>query len=455
MKMKTTSYKTDGLIFVESTQNYNNTKNLKWKPYEFLTIDFMAVKCAPGQYILMVGISSKMKKQFNIADSEYVNLLKTLPITINEEYVPIPFINSLIPHIYHYDNTGNGVDKGVDLHGHIIELSLDKDLKWVFHRIRYDRDVELNSGSYYGNNYKVAETTLMTILNPLLMKDLMSSPIILSKDMYFKKQDMTYQHVKKFNNYVKKLLIMRYKNDTILDLASGRGGDLNKYIAANTRNLIMLEIDINAIEEVIDRKYNILTKINASNASGCNLIILQVDLNKDFKKNIDIIGNNCDNKQFPVIHCHFAMHYLLGSIKSATNIISFINHYLEKNGTFVITIFDGKKVFDLLSRNNGKWQSNNKYMISYKGKMPSIFKGFNHKIDVLLPLSNKPYEEPLIDLMSLDTLFKKSNIFRTEEKSFGNMMTEYMTYNTNYMNNLTDDDKTFIELYKYVIYTKK
>ena len=333
-------------------------------------------------------------------------------------------------------------------------------MKWVFHRIRHDRDVELKNGSYYGNNYKVAETTLASILNPLSIKELISPHSVLVKNAYFKKQDDRYKMVKKFNNYVKNLLIQRYKSTSVMDLASGRGGDLKKYVDVGTSDLLMLENDIDAIDELIDRKYSIL-----KTSKGCNLIVLKANLNIDYKLNIRMIEqsfksadkyvistNPAIQKKYKTVFCHFAMHYMLESEKNARNIIMFISHYLDAGGVFIITIFDGQKVFDLLKKNKGKWSADKTYMIKYTGTQPNIFAGFNNKIEVLLPLSDIPMKETLVDLTALDKIFKMHNIARIEEKNFGDMLSEYQVNNPSIQ--LDETEKLFIGLYKYVIYTK-
>ena len=447
-------YNTDGLIFIEKNENYNNTQNLKWKQSEFLTIDFLAIRDIsqknPNKYILCNGIKPEWAIKFGFAiDSPKFDIING--ISTNDKYIPVPFYNSLKPNIYHFTNKTKN-----DLHGHIVELSLDKNTEWVFHRIRTDRDLEIKNGTYFGNNYKVAETVLMSILNPLSVKDLISSYNKLTSELYFHKQDQSYNDVKKFNNYIKNLLIQRYKNSNVIELGSGRGDDLNKYIYADTKNLLMLEYDINAIDEIIERKYNILTK---PYNKGCNLVVLQMDLNADHKKNINdikkLIGNGSDfinnqaiyNKgETAIIFCHFAMHYFMTTVKSTNNIVQFIAHYLKPGGSFVITIFDGNRVFELLKKNKGKWETpEKKYMIEYVGKQPNIFSGFGHTINVLLPLANKPYREPLIDLFQLDKIFKPHKISRVEDKSFDTMLTS---------NSLPDADVTFISLYKYVIYRR-
>ena len=194
------------------------------------------------------------------------------------------------------------------------------------------------------------------------------------------------------------------------------------------------------------------------------MIVLQCDLNSDYKKNIAMIEDRLiDSDKYmnsflypkesvPVIQCHFAMHYLLASEKDAKNIAAFISHYLAKGGIFIITIFDGQRVFDLLKQNRGKWQPNEHYMIRTKGVHPKTFHGFGHKIEVLLPMSNELYTESLIDLFALDKIFKDNKIFRLEERNFSDMLDEYISNNTSM--HFNDVEKTFISLYKYVIYKK-
>lgn len=451
------TYKTDGLIFVEANAEYNRTINLKWKPANFLTIDFLAIRISNNKYVLCVGIKSSLLQSFNMhVAPEFTALLSTLQLNINDNYVPVPFYNSLVPNIYYYTHTDN-----TDLHGCVIELSLNKDMTWLFHRIRTDRNVELSSGTYYGNNYGVAEQTLSTIINPLSIKDLITPYQMLVKDIYFGKQDNAYKTIKHFNNYIKNLLIMRYTNcNYVIDLASGRGGDLNKYVNAHIKNVLMLELDTNAIEEVINRKYTILD----TPAKQLNFVILQINLNNNYKKNITNITNtfnnvyvNADNilgQQSSVIFCHFAAHYLVETATSAQNFASFVSHYLLQSGTFIATLFDAPKVFALLKTHGGKWQVDNKYMIQYVGKQPAMFSGFSHKIKVLLPLSSIPYEECLVDLLAVDKVFAKKQIYRSEEKNFADIIVQNTQLHNAYRE-FSENDKIFIGLYKYVIYTKR
>jgi hypothetical protein len=463
-------YNIDGLIFVENGKNYLNTANLKWKPTNLLTIDFLAIEISKDKYILLNGISKDMATEFGLqTNKKYNDILKVingLGINIKDDYIPIPFYNSLIPNIYFYESKLN-------IHGHIVELSLDDKLNWVFHKIRTDRDIELQNGTYYGNNYKVAESTLQSILNPLLFKDLITPINILNKDVYFQKQDDMYKDVKKFNNKIKEILIEKYlgqdKDGIIMDLGAGRGGDLYKYVNIGVKNLLALEYDNNAIDTLLERKYSILKTLGPE--FSCNLSIIQMDLNSTYTNNVKIIDEKFTlsdtymdilipkNNNISTIFCHFALHYMLNSAKSANNIARFVSHYLKKDRTFTATIFDGALVYDFLKKNGGSWiakeNGKDKYIIKYKGSSKDIksmkdskeFSGFDHKIDILLPLSNQLYEEPLIDINALDKIFKSHNMINIETKSFSdtNGFTE---------SNMSKDDKTFVSFYKYIVYKK-
>jgi len=462
MYKKNLPYKIDGIIFTIDGYNYNKTINLKWKPPTKLTIDFLALSTGkPNKYILNSGILDNIADKFNINPNDnYNKIVNNFYQSIGSlkkdenKYRPILFYNSIIPNIFYFNSKK-------DLNGHVIELSFDnKTYEWKFRKIRSDRDVELKYGTYYGNNYKVAEQTLQSILNPLTIKELTSSTILIKENLYFKKQDSSYKNVRSFNNYVKNMLIYKYKDvNTIIDLASGRGGDLNKYINTNVKNLLMLEIDINAIEEIINRKYTILPRSN----SRCDLSVIKIDLNQNYKKNISLIDNKFTNldeflvnpqtykkNSAQVIHCHFAMHYFLTDASSTKNILSFITHYLSKDGIFIVTIFNGDRVFKLLEENNGSWKVDNKYMIKYNGKMPNKLSGFGHFIDVLLPLSDIPYKETLISIQNIKPLFESFGLYIRESQSFANLLKYHKSFN-----HLDDNDITFIGLYDYIIFRKK
>jgi hypothetical protein len=405
---------------------------------------------------MLVGITQKMYERFGIkiSSDEHMAIKKIFMGSIpDSDYFPVPFHNSLLNNytISKIDLVKFTKD---NLDGKIIEFSFDFSQKnWKFYKIRNDRQKDFLSGNYFGNNYKVAEKTLQSILNPLTLKVLISNYDYLSNESYFqKKSEEEYKFVKKFNNFVKKNLIMRFKSKSIIDLASGRGGDLNKYSDASVENLLMLEIDRNSIDEIINRKYNILLN---KKFGGLNLIIENMDLNKFYKKNIEQIEKRQldflkDNKNN--IFCHFAFHYFTENEKMTKNICEFINYYLKPGASFIITILDGSKIYELL-KTHGEWKTN-KYYIKLCDKS-KIFSGYGHKIKIKLPFSNEIYDEFLIDLFMLDKVLSKHGIYRKEDRNFDKLLAEFESYNKYMYASIDNEDRLFLGLYKYVVYTKK
>ncbi len=455
-------YEIDGLIFTQDGEGYNKTQNLKWKPPEQLTIDFLYLGG-----MLWVGISKKEWYQYGFAlPDNYVRIIAPAVHgilrgeMIVKDYFPVPFITSLgdfskKPIIFPKEEIKN-------LEGKILELSwnANKD-SWVFNRIRKDKEAEFKVGHSFGNNFSIAEKTLQLALNPLTFDVLLSDKSKLTKGFYFEKQDETYKAVRKFNNYVKDVIIKKYKTDTVIDLASGKGQDLVKYVTAKVKTLLMLEIDMSAIDELLARKYDILGSsfvdnlkqpINTRGKEMSNMIlhIRQMNLNDPWENNIKMIKHALDRKKPGTIFCNLALHYMMIDKSHMDNICALIGNLLSEGGEFVFTAFDGKTVFDLIK--NAPFKDNNRYLIELVSKSDK-FIGFE-KINVLLPCSSVPYEEPLINLFELDKSFNKYDIVRIEHRTFIEFLNNFKEYRHNFYNELSEKDKEFISLYSYTVYKK-
>ncbi len=460
------SYEIDGLIFTQCGAGYNKTQNLKWKPPEQLTIDFLYLNKT-----LWVGISKKAWKQYGFPlPSNYVRIiaLATNGVVRGEfivrEYFPVPFICSLGDY-----STKPVIFKGAsgknlrvdDLEGKIVELSWDaKNDSWIFHRIREDKEADFRAGYGYGNNYNVAEKTLQLVCNPLILADMVAEKSQLAKGFYFEKTDTKYKAVRKFNNYVKEIIIKKYKSDHVIDLASGKGQDLNKYSEARVRNLLMVEMDMSAIDELLTRKYDILgathvdnlkNSVNTRNeTSNIVLHIRQMNLNDPWETNAKVIKSAIGDVKPGSIFCNLALHYMMFDKTHMENICALIGQFLAEGGEFIFTAFDGARVFDTVKRE--PFKDGDRYLIELVSKSDR-FKGFE-KINVLLPCSSVPYEEPLINLFELDKIFNKYNIIRVEHRSFGELLKSFKEYRLNLYNELSEKDKQFINMYSYTVYKK-
>ena len=453
--MKKYSYKTDGIIFSSTGNSYLQTYHHKWKPPEHLTIDFLVIR-DNNQLQMWSGISRRVFKQIGLSiPKNYKELtLEWVKLgsygEIANEYFPVPFRPSISPSVYKAPIMG--IPKEVKVSNQIIEVSWDKKKEtWIYHRVRTDRVIELAEGHYFGNNYEIAELTYESIINPLTIKDLVSPLNLLTKGFYFEKSDQDYKAARNFNSYVKSQLISRNMGASyVIDMASGKGQDLGRYYNAKIKELLMLEIDQSAIDELITRKYDLAKKqwierIDApvkiqGESSSTNLTVCKIDLNAPTKTNIQKIADlNGAYKagEINLVVCNFALHYMVSDINHIKNIVEFISYWLKDGGEFMFTALDGDKIKQLLKK--GPWKTGLYKIENSKG----------NKINVLLPCSREVREEPLIDLKLLDREFNTKGILRVETKSFSEYLSNYKD-----IGNLTNDDKQFVSLYSYSIYKK-
>jgi hypothetical protein len=216
------------------------------------------------------------------------------------------------------------------------------------------------------------------------------------------------------------------------------------------KNIIFLEIDKLALTELITRKH--LFSFDKKYPNRMNILIQNIDLLDSYKDNIKKIDNIYTSQNIDLIVCNFAFHYLIKYMYSLINICKFINHYLKQNGTFIFTAFDGNKIFNLLNKNNGKWiiKVNNQIKYGIKKKYNSNkLEPIGQKIEVLLPFSkNTFYEEYLININTIIKEFSKYNIVLLKNNSFSYFINSYK-------GNMDKDDKTYVDLYHYYIFTKK
>ena len=474
-----TPYETDGLIFTSLDSNYYKTKNYKWKPVEKLTIDFFCIRNplkTPQDYLLFNGITDQHFQQLGFSfSSDYLDLMKSvqdiIPLKINGTklemtFFPCLFQTNLTPnnqscfHDFHFEPK--------NLHGKIVELSYDSiKCQWIFNRIREDRQEALNNGTYYGNYLKIAELNFASLLNPLtigIMTAANQQKQELLQKFYFKKDDSSYLFVRKMNSYVKRTLINKFakNNEKLIDLGSGKGQDLLNYYQAGVRNLLILEYDRDAIDEITKRKYEYMNEytvepmdLSTYQSNHTYLKTIQMDLNQDFTKNTKIISEKTygqfTKNTAQSIFCNFAFHYFIETIENLLNIASLIDYYLiENGGTFIMTILDGEKVQKLLK--NGKWQINHSNSNKPKYLIESIH---DTKIRILLPCSSTMYEETLVDDRIMDDIFKNFGMTCIEAQNHDILLDEFQKDKPHFYNKLDEHDKFFIGLYKYKIYKKK
>ena len=457
-------YGNDGIIFTSCDKNYKETKNLKWKPVEHNTIDFLVKKLPekhisegkyyerPGFdiYLLFVGITRQQYDQNHIQLCiGYKDIFDMSQFTT---YMPIHFavFNSPYAYIYYYPTTNS---EPID--GKIIELFADNIdglvPTWRLINIREDRDIDLSGGNYFGNNYNVAESVWLNYMDPFPETELWNP-----SSTYFDTDKMQiYEGLTKFINEVKSSAINDLKgSNTIIDIGCGKGQDIHKYTKASIAHLIAVDRDKSALSELIARRNKIKNNtmkifaishdinINAhSDIQEEGFIILKTELEEKY----NITACNA-------IVCNLAVHY----VDKLERFAMFCADMVKQSGYVLITCFSGERIHELFEKNNIKngesWMHYKDGILKYQleRRYDGDLGDENSKIGVLLPFSKgKLYEENLVNINYLLTLFTR-NAFRVDYcESLEKELDKYNTTNPN--NELGDDDAKYASLYYKIV----
>jgi hypothetical protein len=472
------SYKIDGIIIFSKDHCYNTTLQYKWKP--LMTIDFVLKKCPVSMlginpyyvkknqtlYFLFCGIKKSIYKKLGVYKfNQYDKLFTNVRVDgcrygeVLDAYFPIQFAPSSNPNAYLFWSEQENLD------GKIAELTYSDVGEWEFIKIREDRVNDMKRKTYYGNYFKYAEHIWMNFADPLTMDALCQTNKSIT---YFQEDGHAYRSMRKFNNYVKKILIdINSKHmdlGWVLDLGSGRGQDLYKYIECGFKNILMIDNDYDALMEIINRKYTYVEmKPNRKNNfsdelinNNCKIFIYHANLTDPYKKTL-LIKNIFNIDRASLIVCNLALHYIIPNKGKIQNFCRLINSLLAPGGKFIFTAFNGQKIFDLLG-DAKVWNSDDSdkpiYSIKKKYK-DTTFTGVKQQIEVLLPFSRgEYYSENLININLLNEELEKKKINLVADGSFGSYLSKFAEDKSSIYNKLNDADKHYISLYHFYVYHK-
>lgn len=132
-----------------------------------------------------------------------------------------------------------------------------------------------------------------------------------------KRHQSQFFNMRKFHNFIKRHLLEKYSKPTnLLDLACGKGGDIQKWNDNNIKIIHGYDINNDSIIEANKRNNNINYKFYTK------------DLSKDPIKT---------NLKFDTITCFFAFHYFFESSFSLHNFVKNLE-LINTNGYFLITL---------------------------------------------------------------------------------------------------------------------
>tara|TARA_R110002049_G_scaffold309092_2_gene516798 strand:- start:49456 stop:52512 length:3057 start_codon:yes stop_codon:yes gene_type:complete len=453
--------KGEGIIFVDQS-----SVSYKWKYPEHISIDFLAqnvpkrletsekfTKSGKKAYILLNGINRAMYTRLS---------LPAYPEYSIYNYSPYPF--QQLP-VYFGDQ---------DLHNKVIELRLKRSGKgvvepyeWELMRVRDDRQVEVDRGNYFGNDYLIAQKIWFSMIYPFDYDTLLKPDDI---DPYFSQESSeVYYNQRRYNSNVKWELYKKTHGDLLIDLAAGRGQDLNKaFDYFNTA--LFVDKDVVALEELQRRRLSrppmkqftkataeikknisqatkdsskhLLEDVKRKHTDKLRSEVLVADLNDPYKKNaaniMELLPSAAD-----CVMLNFAIHYMIADEASLFNLVNLVSEILRVGGKFVFTCFDGKRVHKITEDK----YCNEKYCI--KREYNGGFGESGQLIQVKLPFAKDTFMvEPLVNIEWVIKTFNKRNFKLIERGSFSDYMKQFGK-------GLDDLDKTYVDLYEYVILEKK
>jgi hypothetical protein len=213
-------------------------------------------------------------------------------------------------------------------------------------------------------------------------------------------------HMRNLNNFVKAELIEegallaqrsllsygksvvttgKEKGISVLDLACGKGGDMNKWLhnTVGLKSYTGVDIAENSLKEFVERLENrsnedkikviklIVANLNHDSLSSSELLTHQwlsfskgrgdLSYRSDWKR---VFPLEKEKDSFDIISCQFAMHYMFENKQSCSHFFHEISNHLNEKGYFIATTIDYRILFHYLIK--AKYGSKSSKMSSFQ-----------------------------------------------------------------------------------------
>lgn len=446
-------YKNDGLIFTPINEPYPKRKKwsklLKWKPSELNSIDLYSVKISSENGIgkWQLYVQHKEIQENNSTDNK--NVVSKVPLPSQTIVSKVLFdISKLCENVdsqiitYETSFPESTIDPTTDeayISNTVIEYNYDFKLqKFAPIRTRWDKTFNPRK---HGNFSKVACDIWNNIHNPIEKELLFQFTTNSKNDIYFEK-------MRRFHNKVKESLYNKYcKNvNNLLELCSGKGGDLHKWLFNNIKNVTGYDISEKNIAECKRRISSILPSNNI------NTSFHKLDLTQDNSSNI-IYNNNPTG--FNVISCQFGIHYFFSSESCVNNIINILDKSLNDNGYFIITFLDNIKIDELFGEKDLTFYEKDKeIMYLLERETLSHKQIYGNKLNITLNGNNilgEGSQEWVINYDHFNKLLNSKGYKLVETELFENIYNQMYNSDNSY---LSECEKNISFLNRYCIFQK-
>lgn len=466
-------YNLDGVIFTPTEDSYYTGTSLKWKPSQMNTIDFLVritnvdTKTRKITLNLYVGvtirdfIAKRMRRQ--------PDFFKIFP-QYNEKsyYFPILFTppdakSDIYTCELEYDSVSSDdvyTVGGIPIRDNVVIEMSYRGETWVPVKYRDDKTVIYQTqGRDAGNYWHIAYNVWENIINPITIEVLTGKQEVGEK--YFKKVETSANTLGmvKFHNFIKLCYYKKYAKDAlwVMELAAGRGNDINKHIRVGVKNALLIDVDPKAVAEGQSRIESLDPRERTTNFK-----CFVADISKDICSQIEAEG--CKPGQFDCIVCNFAIHYIFGSKETIQTVKDYVLKYLKNGGYFMFSTFDGQKVFDFLVGNNVGYNEEYKFFsgedllfVIKRMFKSNKFAGYGQQIGIYIDRIGSYIPEFLVNIDYVVNEFTKDSEFKLlENTSFSQW---HPIYNKRMKNKpkakMSDAECQFSFMYNYVVLQKK
>jgi hypothetical protein len=286
----------DGIILQPEIW-YKNGHTFKWKPSSKLTIDFLIKKVGDAYILLSFGSESKDDRKMHKFEGTYA-------------------------HPYSGEFKYSSFD-GEDVNDKIIECTWDyENNTFKPYRFRADRDAP--------NHTKVAKEIWHEMQSPITRETLEGKNLIL---------------LRKFHNEIKKDFLLRTfkQGDIILDIGSGRGGDLLKWKELKLKKVYVVEPDKDNVKELLSRKKHLYQHDNDPEI---------VIINHGVQETKEIIEAISPNDKLAGVVAFFSLTYMMRNEETFDGFIDTLTTILPEGGRFIGIVLEGKEVQKKLIASN-------------------------------------------------------------------------------------------------------
>lgn len=187
-------------------------------------------------------------------------------------------------------------------------------------------------GTYYSVGVvDMSDSVCRTVLR--ILKAVPSSDVAKHYDLLVRKQNRAESSilaVRNFNNWIKAVLISSYvkADDAVLDLGSGRGGDLGKWCQRRIRLLTSVDVSAKSLEDA---------KVRLASMPWCKFAAEWIHANA---YTTPLVLNTV----YDVVSCQFSLHYAFDTEQHARTTVSNIASNLKTGGVFIATIPDAAEL---------------------------------------------------------------------------------------------------------------